>query len=129
MPAATAAPDLVPGSAAAAALGVSADYLGKLVRRGRIPGVRPSPRCLLIRRADLDAFRARREAHARAARLSIGLSVTAVAARCGVGADTVRRWIRLRLLPARLQPDTVGFYAYRVQQADLDRFLAAASTR
>jgi hypothetical protein len=130
MPAAP-APDLVPSSTVAAELGITPGHVADLVARGRLPGVRPSPRCLLLRRRDVDAFRAARAAHAAAAAKAPGMSVREVALACNVEPDTVRRWIRLGLLPATLAPAPLvdGFRAYRVLASDLRAFLAGASTR
>jgi excisionase family DNA binding protein len=125
---ATPAPDLLPCAAVAAELGVTPDHVAALVARGRLPGVRPSPRCLLLRRRDVDAFLAARAAHAAAAAKAPGLSVREVAHACNVEPDTVRRWIRLGLLPAKLAPAVEGFRAYRVLHSDLRGFLDGAST-
>jgi len=124
---ATAPLDLVPATDAAAELGVSTDYLASLVARRRLAGVRPTPRCLLIRRADLDAHKRARAAFATAARKADGLTVREVADACNVGAESVRRWIRLGILPAKLHPALLGFRSYRVRPADLEAFLAGAS--
>lgn len=126
---ATALPDLLPRVEAAAALGVTPDYLVNLVARGRLAGMRPTPRCLLIRRAELDRFRAARRAHAAAAKRAAGLTVPEVALACNVAAVTVRRWIRTGALPASMQATDAarGFRAYRVRPVDLEAFLAGAS--